>query len=62
MAGDLTRESLVDAYAKIRILADEQLERRRLALQANAKPPLWDASPCLSCLKSFGKVPWRSDA
>jgi hypothetical protein len=55
--------SFGEAYGKFRALADAQLERRREALAALAargeKPDAYTGSPCLFCLQTFGKIPWR---
>ena len=63
VVADLTREDFAEAYPRLRQLAAEQLERRRLALvEATAEGgevDLYTASPCLFCLQSFGKIPWR---
>jgi hypothetical protein len=60
---DLTREDFADAYPRLRRVADEQLQRRRRALEgfasSGAEVDLYTASPCLFCLQSFGKIPWR---
>ena len=60
---DLTTEDFADAYARLRRIAAEQNERRRRALASFAadgrEADLYTASPCLFCLQSFGKIPWR---
>jgi hypothetical protein len=49
---------------RLKALAQAQLERRRQALAAiktrGEEPDLYTGSPCLFCLQSFGKIPWRS--
>ena len=61
---DLNRESFADGYNRLKALAKDQLERRRQALAEIAArgetPDLYTGSPCLFCLQSFGKIPWRS--
>lgn len=61
---DLNRESFADGYNRLKALAQNQLERRRQALAEIAArgetPDLYTGSPCLFCLQSFGKIPWRS--
>lgn len=61
---DLTREDFASAYARLRDLAGEQVARRRAALSAQTqdegKVDLYAGSPCLFCLQSFGKLPWRA--
>lgn len=63
VVADLTKEDFAAGYVRLRRLADEQLERRRLMLerhaQAGERPDLHSGSPCLFCLQSFGKIPWR---
>jgi len=60
---DLNRVSFAEAYEKFRRLADEQLARRRAALEAlssrGEKADAYTGSPCLFCLQTFGKIPWR---
>ncbi len=60
---DLNQVSFGEAYGKFRALADAQLERRREALEALAargeKADAYTGSPCLFCLQTFGKIPWR---
>ena len=62
---DLNRESFADGYSRLKALAQQQLERRRRALTTIAArgetPDLYTGSPCLFCLQSFGKIPWRSE-
>ena len=66
VVADLTKEDFTTGYARLRRLADEQLERRRRMLEAHAlsggRPDLHAGSPCLFCLQSFGKIPWRDGA
>ncbi len=61
---DLTREEFALAYTRLRAVARTQVERRRRALAAQAErgdePDLYTGSPCLFCLQSFGKIPWRN--
>jgi MoaA/NifB/PqqE/SkfB family radical SAM enzyme len=63
VAADLTREDFAVGYERLRQLAARQVERRRRALEelarAGTEPDLYTASPCLYCLQSFGKIPWR---
>ena len=65
MLADLTRESFAVGYARLKAVAQQQLERRRQALAEiaarGATPDLYTGSPCLFCLQSFGKIPWRPD-
>lgn len=66
VVGDLTREAFGSAYARLRRVMDEQNERRREALAVFAakgeEPDLYTGSPCLFCLQSFDKIPWRSSS
>jgi hypothetical protein len=61
---DLNRESFAVGYARLKALAQQQLERRRQALAEIAArgetPDLYTGSPCLFCLQSFGKIPWHN--
>jgi len=47
-------------------VAAAQLARRREALaesaRAGAEPDIYLGSPCLFCLRSFGKMPWHAPA
>ena len=66
VVADLNVESFATAFGRLRMLAEEQSERRRAALaelaERNAKPDVYLGSPCLFCLKSFGKLPWHTKA
>lgn len=66
VAGDLTREDFATAYERLQRIARAQVERRRQALAElaarGAAPDLYTGSPCLFCLQSFGKIPWRTAA
>ncbi len=59
---DLRTEDFVEGYRRFAELREAQLQRRRQALEAYAEkqtaPDLYTGSPCLFCLKSFGKLPW----
>jgi len=64
VVADLNVESFGEAFARLRVIASAQNERRRAALEAHAREStarvdLNLGSPCLFCLRSFGKVPWR---
>ena len=63
---DLNREDFAAAFGRFKLLADAQLERRRLMLEAHASrgtsPGLTEGSPCIYCLQSFGKIPWAAGA
>jgi hypothetical protein len=64
VAGDLTRQDFATAYERLQQIARAQVERRRQALAELAargeEPDLYTGSPCLFCLQSFGKIPWRT--
>lgn len=64
VVADLNEEDFHSAYARLRRLADAQLERRREVLSALAgrgeRADLYTGSPCLFCLKTFGKIPWKA--
>lgn len=66
VVADLNVESFASAFAKLKELASAQLKKRNDALGAlraqGVTPDLFTGSPCLFCLQSFGKVPWRSVA
>src|SRR5947209_1260050 len=66
VVADLNDEAFAPAFERLSRLAEEQLTRRRDALAARAakdlKPDIYLGSPCLFCLKSFGKVPWHAEA
>lgn len=63
VVADLNVESFASAYAKFVGLAAAQLEKRKSALaelrSQALTPDLYTGSPCLFCLQSFGKIPWR---
>ena len=64
VVADLNVESFASAYARFVELAATQLDKRKAALAALRSqaltPDLYTGSPCLFCLQSFGKIPWRS--
>ncbi len=64
--GDLKTESFADAYTKLRAIAETQRERRIATLKAHddndVEVDLYNGSPCLFCLKTFAKIPWRGEA
>jgi MoaA/NifB/PqqE/SkfB family radical SAM enzyme len=66
VVADLNQESFSSAYPRLRRLADEQMGRRRAAIEqrraVGAEIDLYTGSPCLFCLQSFGKIPWRGAA
>jgi MoaA/NifB/PqqE/SkfB family radical SAM enzyme len=66
IVADLNEESFASGFERLRRIAEEQSERRRVALAEHAgrnqRPDVYLGSPCLFCLKSFGKLPWHADA
>ena len=63
IVADLSSEAFSTAFARLQRVAEEQMQRRRAALEehvaGNTKPNLTLGSPCLFCLHSFAKVPWQ---
>ena len=62
VVADLNEESFATAYPRVLRLASEQVARRAAALTAMAMRGTADlrtASPCLLCLQTFGKNPWK---
>lgn len=66
VVADLNQEPFSSAYPRLRRMADDQMERRRMAIEkhraSGAEIDLYTGSPCLFCLQSFGKIPWRNAA
>jgi sulfatase maturation enzyme AslB (radical SAM superfamily) len=66
VVADLNVESFASAYEKFQALAAAQLQKRKDALAAlraeGSTPDIYTGSPCLFCLQSFGKIPWRAGA
>lgn len=59
VVADLNVESFASAYEKFKTLAAAQLQKRKDALAALPAPDVYTGSPCMFCLQSFGKIPWR---
>ena len=59
VVADLNVDSFASAYEKFKILAATQLQKRKEALAALHTPDVYIGSPCMFCLQSFGKIPWR---
>lgn len=63
VAADLNVEGFAAGYERLRRIADRQLENWRTTLaeyQArDERPELSVGSPCLFCLQTLGKTPWR---
>jgi MoaA/NifB/PqqE/SkfB family radical SAM enzyme len=66
VAADLRAEPFAAAYARLQRVAAEQVERRAQALRSHAargeRADLYTGSPCLFCLQTFQKLPWRANA
>ena len=66
VVADLNVESFGSALTKLRALAAAQLQKRKDTLVAlrsqDMRPDLYIGSPCLFCLQSYGKIPWRHGA
>jgi MoaA/NifB/PqqE/SkfB family radical SAM enzyme len=64
VVADLSMEGFAGAFERLRRVADEQMVRRSEALAEHAAagrtPDLYVGSPCLFCLRSFGKIPWQA--
>jgi MoaA/NifB/PqqE/SkfB family radical SAM enzyme len=64
VVADLTKEDFAVGYERLLRIAEEQNERRRKALASfqttGTEVDLYTSSPCLFCLQSFGKTPWRT--
>jgi len=56
---DLNVESFASAYEKFMALAATQLKKRKDMLATDSAPDIYNGSPCLFCLQSFGKIPWH---
>lgn len=66
VVADLTQEDFAVGYERLLLVAEQQNERRRQALAdfdaRGSEVDLYTSSPCLFCLQSFGKTPWRTAA
>jgi len=66
VVADLHTETYVSAHRRLRQLAELQVERRANSIKqlqkSKAPVDLYTGSPCLFCLKSFGKTPWHTSA
>lgn len=64
VVADLTKEDFAVGFERLKRIAEEQNERRRKALASfetsGREVDLYTSSPCLFCLQSFGKTPWRT--
>lgn len=66
VVADLHVESFTSAHTRLRRLADIQMSRRAALIEQQqnlntATVDIFVGSPCLLCLQSFGKIPWKTD-
>jgi MoaA/NifB/PqqE/SkfB family radical SAM enzyme len=65
VVADLKVEGFAEALGRLRGVAEAQNGRRREALAeaeaAGVRPDIYLGSPCLFCLRSFGKIPWHAE-
>jgi hypothetical protein len=65
VVADLNVESYDTAHARLQEVAELQLRRRAALIDELRKEEqpfdIFTASPCLLCLQSFSKIPWRDD-
>jgi MoaA/NifB/PqqE/SkfB family radical SAM enzyme len=63
VVADLNEEGFAAAFARLQEVVSAQMGRRRAALAdavgAGVEPDIYLGSPCLFCLRSFGKIPWQ---
>jgi MoaA/NifB/PqqE/SkfB family radical SAM enzyme len=63
VVADLNTEDFASGYQRLSRVASAQREARATRLAALAEqgvsPDLYTGSPCLFCLDTFGKLPWR---
>jgi hypothetical protein len=61
VVADLKTEDFASAFARLSNLASSQVEARRHRLESleNPSEDPYVSSPCLFCLDTFGKLPWR---
>ena len=63
VAADLTTEDFGPAFTRLSALATRQLTARRDRIESMSNEELandpYVSSPCLFCLDTFGKLPWR---
>jgi hypothetical protein len=63
VVADLNVESVCVSVCETQGSGVRAVERKKDALAAlraaGVKPDLYAGSPCLFCLQSFGKIPWR---
>ena len=62
VVADLKTEDFASAFARLSNVASKQVETRRHrieSLEDHIEDP-YLSSPCLFCLDTFGKLPWRA--
>ena len=61
VVADLKTEDFASAFARLSNLASTQVESRRHRLESleDHREDPYVSSPCLFCLDTFGKLPWR---
>lgn len=62
VVGDLTTEDFASAHQRLTEIASKQVQARRSRLEdmnEDLKLDPYISSPCLFCLDTFGKLPWR---
>ena len=60
VAADLNKHDFANAHALLsKIAADKSAERARRLHDITSNEDLYTASPCLFCLDTSGKLPWR---
>lgn len=63
VAADLNTEDFAAGYERLRLVANQQLQKWRTTLAEyearGERPELHVGSPCLFCLQTLGKTPWR---
>jgi sulfatase maturation enzyme AslB (radical SAM superfamily) len=60
VAADLKKEDFATAHALLsKIAADKLAERARRLREMTTNADLYTGSPCLFCLETSGKLPWR---
>jgi MoaA/NifB/PqqE/SkfB family radical SAM enzyme len=66
VAADLNNVSFAEGYARLRRIAELQMQKRAQALEklaaTNQQADLYTGSPCLFCLQSFHKIPWHPES
>ena len=65
VAADLNIESFASAHQRLQEIAHLQMRRRAAIIEEqkgeNQPLDIFTGSPCLLCLQSFSKIPWRNE-